>query len=91
VLFFKKTVFCWIFLVILNDVVYQFTNPQTDNSPIHKLTHTSLSANTHILRSFSQLSEVEVSKLLLSNHRTTCPLDSHYSTSSHNTDGTNKS
>jgi len=45
----------------------QFTKPQTD-------THI-LPANTHILPSFSLLSEAEVSKLLLSNRSTTCPLD----------------
>ena len=45
----------------------QFNNPQTD-------THI-LPTTTHILPSFSLLSEAEVSKLLLSNRPTTCPLD----------------
>ncbi len=34
-----------------------------------------LPANIHLFTSFSSLSEAEVSKLILSNHPTTCPLD----------------
>ncbi len=34
-----------------------------------------LTANKHSFTSFSSLSEAEVSKLILSNHPTTCPLD----------------
>ncbi len=45
----------------------QFLTPQTNNN--FKMT------NTQSLTSFSPLSETEVSKLILSNHPTTCPLD----------------
>ncbi len=44
----------------------QFLTPQTNNNFI--------TTNTQSLTSFS-LSETEVSKLILSNHPTTCPLD----------------
>ncbi len=42
------------------------------DSPHHNLSNT---ANIHSFTSFSSLSEAEVSKLILSNHPTTCPLD----------------
>ncbi len=45
----------------------QFLTPQTNNNFI--------TTNTQSLTSFSPLSETEVSKLILSNHPTTCPLD----------------
>ncbi len=45
----------------------QFLTPQTNNNFIM--------TNTQSLTSFSPLSETEVSKLILSNHPTTCPLD----------------
>ncbi len=45
----------------------QFLTPQTNNNFII--------TNTQSLTSFSPLSETEVSKLILSNHPTTCPLD----------------
>ncbi len=45
----------------------QFLTPQTNNNFI--------TTNTQTLTSFSPLSETEVSKLILSNHPTTCPLD----------------
>ncbi len=45
----------------------QFLTPQTNNNFIP--------TNTQSLTSFSPLSETEVSKLILSNHPTTCPLD----------------
>ncbi len=45
----------------------QFLTPQTNNNFI--------TTNTQSLTSFSPLSEIEVSKLILSNHPTTCPLD----------------
>ncbi len=45
----------------------QFIAPQTDDKFI--------TTNTHPLNSFSPLSETEVSKLILSNHPTTCPRD----------------
>ncbi len=45
----------------------QFTIPQTDDNFI--------TTNTHSLSSFSPLSETDVSKLVLSSHPTTCPLD----------------
>ncbi len=45
----------------------QFLTPQTNNNFI--------TTNTQSLTSFSPLSEMEVSKLILSNHPTTCPLD----------------
>ncbi len=45
----------------------QFLTPQTNNNFI--------TTNTQSLTSFSSLSEMEVSKLIRSNHPTTCPLD----------------
>ncbi len=45
----------------------QFLTPQTNNNFI--------TTNTQSLTSFSPLSETEVSKLILSNQPTTCPLD----------------
>ncbi len=45
----------------------QFFTPQTNDN--------FLTTNTFTLTSFSPLSEMEVSKLILSNHPTTCPLD----------------
>ncbi len=45
----------------------QFLTPHTNNNFI--------TTNTQSLTSFSPLSEKEVSKLILSNHPTTCPLD----------------
>ncbi len=45
----------------------QFLTPQTNNNFI--------TTNTQSLTSFSPLSETEVSKPILSNHPTTCPLD----------------
>ncbi len=45
----------------------QFFTPQTNDN--------FLTTNTYTLTSFSPLSETEVSKLILSNHPTTCPLD----------------
>ncbi len=45
----------------------QFLTPQTNNNFIM--------TNTQSLTSFSPLSETQVSKLILSNHPTTCPLD----------------
>ncbi len=45
----------------------EFLTPQTNNNFI--------TTNTQSLTSFSPLSETEVSKLILSNHPTTCPLD----------------
>ncbi len=45
----------------------QFTTPQTDDNFI--------TTNTHSLSSFSPLSEMDVSKLIISSHPTTCPLD----------------
>ncbi len=45
----------------------QFLTPQTNNNFI--------TTNTQSLTSFSPFSETEVSKLILSNHPTTCPLD----------------
>ncbi len=45
----------------------QFPTPQTDDNFI--------TINTHTLSSFSPHLEMDVSKLILSNHPTTCPLD----------------
>ncbi len=44
------------------------------NSPHHKLSNTSYQQHT-LVHIFSPLSEVEVSKRILSSHPTTCPLD----------------
>ncbi len=44
------------------------------NFPHHNLSSTSYQ-QTYSFTSFSSLSEAEVSKLILSNHPTTCPLD----------------
>ncbi len=48
--------------------------PSVTNSSHHKLINF-ITTNTQSLTSFSPLSETEVSKLILSNHPTTCPLD----------------
>ncbi|XP_051752787.1 uncharacterized protein LOC127514217 [Ctenopharyngodon idella] len=45
----------------------QFSTPHTDNNILME--------NTQILPSFSMISEADVSKLILSNHSITCPLD----------------
>ncbi|KAL1255349.1 hypothetical protein QQF64_013410 [Cirrhinus molitorella] len=45
----------------------QFSTPHTDTN--------FTTANTHTLSSFSPLMETDVSKLIISNHPTTCPLD----------------
>ncbi len=45
----------------------QFLTPQTNDNFVK--------TNTHSITSFSPLSEMEVSKLILSNHPTICPLN----------------
>ncbi len=55
------------FINKIKTISAQFSTPQ---SVMHILP-----ANIHSFTSFSSLSEAEVSKLILSNHPTTCPLD----------------
>uniref|UniRef100_A0A8C2J8N4 Reverse transcriptase domain-containing protein n=1 Tax=Cyprinus carpio TaxID=7962 RepID=A0A8C2J8N4_CYPCA len=48
-------------------IIDQFSTPQTDDNFI--------TTNTHSLSSFSPISELDISKLILSSHPTTCLLD----------------
>ncbi len=59
--------FATFFINKIKTISAQFSTPQSV-----KLI---LPANIHSFTSFSSLSEAEVSKLILSNHPTTCPLD----------------
>ncbi len=52
----------------------KFSTPQWNIVVFHFPQHI-LAANKHSFTSVSSLSEAEVSKLILSNHPTTCPLD----------------
>ncbi len=59
--------FATFFINKIKTISAQFSSPQS-------VKHI-LPANIHSFTSFSSLSEAEVSKLILSNHPTTCPLD----------------
>ncbi len=59
--------FATFFINKIKTISAQFSTPQT-------VKHI-LPANIHSFTSFSSLSEAEVSKLILSNHPTSCPLD----------------
>uniref|UniRef100_A0A9J7XP41 Reverse transcriptase domain-containing protein n=1 Tax=Cyprinus carpio carpio TaxID=630221 RepID=A0A9J7XP41_CYPCA len=67
--------FATFFINKIKNISAQFSTPQS----IKHISQT----NIHSFTSFSSLSEAEVSKLILSNHPTTCPLDPIPSPSSH--------
>ncbi len=59
--------FATFFINKIKTISAQFSSPQSVKNI--------LPANIHLFTSFSSLSAAEVSKLILSNHPTTCPLD----------------